>query len=325
MLSISRSPLRVSLFGGGSDIEDYYKKHVGEVLSFSINKYVYVAINDKFEDGIRLSYSKTENVQNSFQLEHQICRNLLPIYNINSGIEIVTIADVPSRGSGLASSSAFTAALMANLNFRNKITKSKYELAKSVCDFEIVQMNSPIGKQDQYATVFGGLNKIKFYRSGKVLVSDIKLKPDAQLKLEKSILLVHTSIDRDASEILKSQNMEPKNLDELEEKKHKLVDMISRGINFIEESDFKKLGRLLSESWEIKKSLGKNISNDEIDQIYQKGLDLGAFGGKLLGAGAGGFMLFVCPSGRRAEIAEKLGLRYFCPKLEFEGTKVVNF
>jgi D-glycero-alpha-D-manno-heptose-7-phosphate kinase len=125
MLSVSRSPLRVSLFGGGSDIEDYYRKHAGEVLSFSINKYVYVAINDKFEDGIRLSYSKTENVQNPFQLEHQICRNLLPIYNVNSGIEIVTIADVPSRGSGLASSSAFTAALMANLNFRNKIKKSK--------------------------------------------------------------------------------------------------------------------------------------------------------------------------------------------------------
>jgi len=293
MLSVSRSPLRVSLFGGGSDIEDYYRKHAGEVLSFSINKYVYVAINDKFEDGIRLSYSKTENVQNPFQLEHQICRNLLPIYNVNSGIEIVTIADVPSRGSGLASSSAFTAALMANLNFRNKIKKSKYELAKSVCDFEIVQMNSPIGKQDQYATVFGGINKIKFYRSGKVLVSGIELKPDAQLKLEKSILLVHTSIDRDASEILKNQKMEPINLDEQEEKKHKLVDMISRGMNFIEKSDFQKLGKLLSESWEIKKSLGKNISNHEIDQIYQKGLDLGAFGGKLLGAGAGGFMLFV--------------------------------
>lgn len=326
MLTISRSPLRVSLFGGGSDFESYYSNHGGRVLSFAINKYVYTAINSKFREGIRFSYSKTENVLKANQIEHQICRLVLEEYGIETGIEIVTIADVSSKGTGLGSSSAFTASLVANLNYRDEKILNKQELAEIVCNIEINLHNSPIGKQDQYASVLGGINILNFDRLGQVSYEKISVSDTSREILESSLLLVHTEMDRSTDDVLKLQHTSATNdIQEYNSKIDKMVNMINEAKEFVVNAQIEKLGRLLNESWQIKKSLSTKTTNQRIDEIYDKGIESGSFGGKLLGAGSGGFILFVCPPGKRDDIAKNIGMDFLTPKIDFEGTKILEY
>jgi D-glycero-alpha-D-manno-heptose-7-phosphate kinase len=305
--------------GGGSDLESHFKHHGGSVVSFAINKYVFTSINSKFLDGIRFAYSETENVSNCLELKHNIAREALSILLPDSNLEIATIADVPAKGTGLASSSAFTASFVSALLRYKQISLAKHQLAELVCDIEINLVKSPIGKQDQYATVFGGINKIVFPKEGAIDVKKIDITFEARRKFEEHLLIVHTGIDRNTNdtifEISKSNN------------KNELLSLMSEmcdeTIKCLLSKNFVALGELINYSWELKKKLSPGVTNDKVDAAIAEGISLGAYGGKLLGAGSGGFILFICPPDKKELIVQNLALRPLICQIEFEGTKIV--
>lgn len=324
MLILTKSPLRVSLTGGGTDFKDYYEKFEGHVISFAIQQYVYITLNKRFLDGIRFAYSKTEIVESSKDLEHNICREVLQNFSINSGLEIATVADVPSRGTGLASSSAFTSALVKAISEYLGVETTKEQLAQQVCELEIEKVKARIGKQDQYASVYGGLNSIKFLKNEKVEVDPINIEEGDLNLFESSIALVYTGISRDAGKIISEQLNEGNyDLNKYYEKMHKIKEYSSQIQKLLLNMELQSLGKILSESWEVKRSLSDNTSNSIIDEIHSKAIGLGAFGGKLLGAGGGGFILLICPPDRRKNILEKLDCKYILPKLDFDGTSLI--
>jgi D-glycero-alpha-D-manno-heptose-7-phosphate kinase len=292
---ISRAPFRVSLCGGGSDIPSFYEKYGGCVLSTSIRKYVYLAINKAFnKDSITLKYSKTEVVNDPAKIEHRIFRQVLTDFGIK-GIEITSMADIPS-GTGLGSSSSFTVALLKLLYTWTERSVSTYKLAKEACDVEINQLGNPIGKQDQFAAAFGGLKYYEFCPDGFVKVEPVIMKHESYQKLQDNLLMFYTGDVRDANAILAK---ETKNLasdqDKIEATK-RLCLMTRTLKERLEGNDIDALGPILGESWAIKKSLAAGISNPTIDESYEKAIKAGATGGKLLGAGGGGFLLFYVPS-----------------------------
>jgi D-glycero-alpha-D-manno-heptose-7-phosphate kinase len=314
----------VSLTGGGTDFKDYYEKYEGHVVSFAIQQYVYITLNKRFLDGIRFAYSKTEIVENSKELDHNICREVLQTFSINSGLEIATVADVPSRGTGLASSSAFTSALIKAVSEYQGIEITKDQLAQQVCELEIDKVKAPIGKQDQYASVFGGLNSIKFLKNEKVEVNPINIEEGDLNLFESSIALVYTGLSRDAGKIISEQLNEGNNdLVGYYEKMHRIKDYSNEIQDLLMNMDLQSIGNILNESWDIKRSLSDNTSNSIIDDIYSKAISLGAFGGKLLGAGGGGFILLICPPDRRKSLLEKLGCKFILPKIDFDGTSLI--
>jgi len=316
---ITRSPLRVSLMGGGSDLQSHFKQHGGSVVSFTINKYVFTSINSKFLDGIRFAYSETENVSNYLELKHNIARETLSILLPDSNLEIATIADVPAKGTGLASSSAFTASFVSALFRYKQISVSKHQLAELVCDIEINRVKSPIGKQDQYATVFGGINKIVFPKEGDIDVKKINISSEARTRFEEHLLIVHTGIDRNTNETI-FEISKGNNKSEL---LSLMSEMCDETIKCLHSKNFVALGKLINYSWELKKKLSLGVSNDKVDAAIAAGISLGAYGGKLLGAGSGGFILFICPPDRKELIVQNLALRPLICQIEFEGTKIV--
>lgn len=321
---IARSPLRVSLAGGGSDFPDYYLRNEGNVVSFAINKYVYVNLNKKFTKGIRFAYSTTENVDSAIEIVHPLFKQSLLKLKIEDDIEVTTIADVPAKGTGLASSSAFTAALLMVLKKYNNLRITKSELAELVCEIEIEKVKSPIGKQDQFATVYGGLNQIQFHTNGKVSVIPIELELEIRNNFEDSILLLHTGLDRDTNETLKNRKLSLKS-----DKKYfeletgKLKEISYKIIPLLRDGNLKSVGELITESWMIKKNLYNSAANDYIDGFLNRGLESGAYGGKLLGAGNGGFIFLICPPDKKANVINNLGLQVLNAKLDFEGSKIV--
>jgi D-glycero-alpha-D-manno-heptose-7-phosphate kinase len=321
---VTRSPLRVSLAGGGSDFPDYYLKNAGSVVSFAINKYVYVNLNKKFTKGIRFAYSITENVDSVSEIEHPLFKQCLLKLNINDDIEVTTIADVPAKGTGLASSSAFTAALLIALHKYNDRQITKSELAELVCEIEIEKVKSPIGKQDQFASVYGGLNQIQFNTNGMVSVIPIELDLENRNKFEDSILLLHTGLDRDTNEALKNRKLSI-NSDEkfFELETGRLKDLSYKIIPLLRDGNLKSVGELITESWMIKKNLYNSAANEYIDWFLNRGLESGAYGGKLLGAGDGGFIFMICPPDKKAKVINNLGLQVLNAKMDFEGSKVV--
>lgn len=321
MLISTKSPLRVSLTGGGTDFKNYYEKFEGHVISFAIQKYVYINLNKRFMDGIRFSYSITENVEKTNDLQHNICREVLRKFFIENGIEIGTIADVPSKGTGLASSSAFTSALIKAVEIYLDLKISKEQLAQLVCELEIVKLKSPIGKQDQYATVYGGLNSIKFLKNEDVIVKPLNINEESLNLFESSISLIYTGFDRDASKIL-SQQLNFINQKEYYTKMHEIKSFSIEMESLLSKMDLKNIGQLLNESWKIKRSLSPIVTNSAIDEIYLKSLSLGCYGGKLLGAGGGGFILLISPPEMRYDILKNLGLKFILPKIDFFGTSL---
>lgn len=292
---ISRAPFRVSFCGGGSDIPSFYEKYGGCVLSTSIRKYVYLAINKAFnKDTITLKYSKTEVVTDPDKIEHRIFRQVLKDFG-TKGIEITSMADIPS-GTGLGSSSSFTVALLKLLYTWNEHSASAYKIAKEACDVEIVELHNPIGKQDQFAAAFGGLKFYEFCPDGFVRVEPVIMRHESYQKLQNNLLMFYTGDVRDANQIL---GIETRNLADdaakIESTK-KLCAMTRELKTRLEDNDVDALGPVLAESWEIKKSLAQGISNPAIDAAYEKGMRAGATGGKLLGAGGGGFLLFYVPT-----------------------------
>lgn len=321
---ISRAPLRVSFCGGGSDIAAFYKQFGGCVLSCSIRKYVYVALHPSFnKQTITLKYSKTEEVGDFDEIEHKYFKVMLKDYDIK-GVEITSMADIPA-GTGLGSSSAFTVAVLKALKAYKKKSYSTYALACEACDVEINKAGSPIGKQDQFASAFGGLNFIAFHKDGKVTVEPLMISGDGEERLQNNLMMFYTGLTHDANKILSEQT---KNIASKEDKiqaQLKLCDMAKDLKQHFEEGDVDYLGKILKESWEIKKSLSSGITNPLIDGIYDKAINAGADGGKLLGAGGGGFMLFyVRPEYQQAvreALKDYLEVEF---KIDYEGATIIH-
>lgn len=320
---ITRTPFRISFVGGGSDMEQFYAHHPGAVLSTSINKYMYISSHRYFEqDKIRVKYSQTETVSKANELQHPIFRTALKQFNIEGGIEISSIADVPS-GTGMGSSSSFTVGLLHNLYTWNGQFASKELLAAGACDIEINQLNEPIGKQDQYAAAYGGLNVIRFQTNGSVLVEPLHIKRETYQKLEENLIMFYYGNQRSASSILAEQ----KNNVSQQDKQRNLIQMVAL-VDELKESlyrnDLRSFGKILHQNWLLKKELASQISNKEIDDIYELALKNGALGGKLLGAGGGGFLLFYCEKEQQIALIKALHrLSYFPFRFDQEGSKII--
>ena len=292
---ISRAPFRVSFAGGGTDIPSFYEKHGGCVLSTTIKKYVYLTIHPAFNrDDISLKYSKTENVHNYKEIEHKIFHEAFRRFNI-SGVEIASMADV-TAGTGLGSSSTFTVALLKLLYTYENRYVSTYHIAKEACEIEIEDLGNPIGKQDQFAAAFGGLRFYEFMPNGFVKIEPIVMKKESYKKLEENCLMFYTGLKHDASKILKEQKDNVERDSKKEEVLLKMCDLARELKTHFEQNDVDFLGECLSKGWQLKKQMASSISQTAIDELYELGINNGATGGKLLGAGGGGFLLFYVPT-----------------------------
>jgi D-glycero-alpha-D-manno-heptose-7-phosphate kinase len=288
---VSKTPLRMSYVGGGSDLPSFYREEIGAVLSTSIDKYIYVAVNRKFDGKIRLSYSKTEEVDHPAEIEHPLVREALEMLSIGGGIEIASMADIPSRGSGLGSSSSFTVALLNALYaFKNQYA-SKEALAKQSCEIEIDRCGEPIGKQDQYAAAYGGLNLIRFHPDESVSVDPVICSPDVIKRIDDSTLVFFTGRTRSASAVLKNQS-DAMRLENRRILMRRMVELAFELKKELESGDVENFGSILDENWSLKAQLTSGITDPQIDEWYRKGIQAGASGGKLLGAGNGGFIMF---------------------------------
>jgi len=292
---VSKTPLRMSFVGGGSDLPSYYRDEVGAVLSTSIDKYMYICVNKKFDGRIRVSYTRTEDVEHRQQVEHPLVREALALVGIDGGIEIASMADIPSSGSGLGSSSTYTVGLLNALYAYQNLFASKEKLARQACEIEIDRCGEPIGKQDQYAAAYGGLNLIRFHADESVSVDPVICKPELLQDMEESTLVFFTGRTRSASAILVNQSAAMKSLDR-RALMRRMVALAFEMKQQLESGTLEHLGELLDENWCLKAQLTASISDPQIDAWYAKGIANGALGGKLLGAGNGGFMMFYAPN-----------------------------
>lgn len=323
---VTRTPLRVSFVGGGSDIPAHYQKHGGAVISASISKYIFVTVNKKFDNNIRLSYSLTETVDTVSSIKHNLVRNILEKIKIDGGLEITSIADIPSQGSGLGSSSAFTIGLLHVLHAYQGRYRSQEELAVEACEIEIDICGEPIGKQDQYATALGGMNLIRFNPDDTVTAEPIIFPAGFRNEFQNSMLLFYTGITRSASDVLQQQSIDIKSDTEKTKLICRMADMTSEFRGAIFEANIEWIGNLLHEAWLLKSSISDGISNNEIDEMYHLARDNGAFGGKLLGAGGGGFLLICAPTHKHSKIREALSkYRVFPFKFDWVGSTVVYY
>jgi D-glycero-alpha-D-manno-heptose-7-phosphate kinase len=290
LMIISRTPVRVSFCGGGTDVDWFStsSEKGGMVTSLAIDRYIHVIVNRRFDERIRLSYSKLEVVDNFEDLEHELVRESMRITGVTSGVEITTIADIPSRGTGLGSSSAVTVGLLNALHCFAGRNVSSSQLASEACEIEIKILGQPIGRQDQYAAAFGGINSIKFCSDGNVIVDPINISEKIQSNISDEFTLIFTGQNRSASAVLLNSEEEGKsaidNLIRIREQADEARDFLSSG-------DLSKLGLLLNEAWSMKRGISSNVSNDFLDEMYSQIMSTGANGAKLLGAGGGGFFL----------------------------------
>lgn len=321
---VSKTPLRMSFIGGGSDLPAYYIKNKGAVISTSIKKYVYIALHPKFDNKFRLSYSKTEDVTDIKDIEHPLFRETLDFFEIKNGLEISSMADIPSKGSGLGSSSSFTVGLLNALYAYKNINPTKSMLAEQACNIEIIRCGEKIGKQDQYAASFGGLNLIEFNQNGSVDVNPLNADIEFIDEFEKNIIVFFTGITRKASSILVQQSKNIKNSDTKTKILEKMVDLCYVFKNEVENNDIKNLGKILDENWNLKKSLVEKITNPTIEEIYSIAKNNGAAGGKLLGAGNGGFVMFIANPKYHNQIRNKLSnLKEVNFKFDSFGSEII--
>ena len=301
---ISQTPYRVSFAGGGTDLPAFYRREFGAVLSTTIDQHIYVTIHRRFEQTIRVSYSRTEVASTLDEVQHELVREAMRRVQIDEPLEITTIGDVPS-GTGMGSSSSLTVGLLAALyGYRNQVVSSRH-LAEQSCQIEIDTLGKPIGRQDQYAAAFGGLNYIRFNPDDTVDVEPVPYRPETMVELERHILLVYTGQTRDANQILERQSGATADRMDVLRSMRDLAQEMRNAL--VGAGDLDQFAALLHEGWELKRSLGCGISNDQVNQWYQAARRAGAVGGKLLGAGGGGFLLLVAPPWRHRAIREALG------------------
>lgn len=323
---ISRTPLRMSFVGGGSDLPSFYLKHGGAVLSTTIDKYIYINVNKKFDNGIRIAYSKTEEVESILNIEHKLVKATMELLEISGGIEITSIADIPSKGTGLGSSSSFTIGLLNALNaFKGNFSSCEF-LGEQSCKIEIDICGEPIGKQDQYAAAFGGFNLIEFNKNGEVLVKPIITKKETLQEIEQNLLVFYTGLTRNASSILKEQNDGINNDDRKVTNLLKMVDLTYLLYEEIQNNNTRVFGEILNENWELKKELSNGISNKFIDDCYNSAMSAGALGGKILGAGAGGFLLFYVEKKNQKSVINSLSnLKQVNLSFENNGSQIIFY
>lgn len=318
---LSRTPLRVSLFGGGSDMPEFFTQSPGAVVSFCINKYIYVGVNEKFDGRTRVSYSRTETVGDPAELEHDLVREALKFFQLK-GLEITSISDIPGEGSGLGSSSAFTVGLVAALNhYLHNIDPHPSVYAQMAYHIERERCGHPVGKQDHYASAHGGLKFYQFNQDGTVNADPIKLTKTLRTWLESCVMLFWTGRTRRANIILKQQAFGFANESRLNFGKY-LVEYAREVRLLLEDEKLESLGELLDGAWQYKKNLA-SVSNDEIDILYARARSAGAEGGKLCGAGGGGFLMLVAKPENQSAIEEAICLRRVPFKVEERGSQVV--
>lgn len=303
---ISKTPMRLSFAGGGSDLPAYYQQAGGAVVSTAINKYVFLCVNRAFDDTIRISYSKTEEAKRVADIEHKLFRAALTKLGIENGIEIASIADIPSRGSGLGSSSAFTVGLLHALHAFNGDYRTKEELAREACEIEIDICGEPIGKQDQYGAAVGGLKLIRFHPDGAVDVEPITMPGDTLLQLEASMMMFYTGVVRSASAILSEQTKAVATDVAKQANTKRMVDMAYELHGELSRGHFAAIGESMHEGWLLKKTLAAGVSTPFLDEAYDAARAAGATGGKLLGAGGGGFLVFTVPEAKRPAVRTAL-------------------
>lgn len=318
-----RTPLRISFAGGGSDIPAFYEKHGGCVLSTTIDKYVYLSMHPTFMgENTILKYSKSEITDDISKIDHRIFRQVLTDMDIKN-VEIDSQADIPA-GTGLGSSSSFTVCLLHLLNaYKGKLSSKEY-LAREACNVEINKLGEPIGKQDQYAAAYGGLNFYKFNKNGEVYVEPILLNFDERKELQSNLIMFYTGMTRSASNILKEQKANVVSQSDKEKNQIEMCKLAERLKDELTKRNFDALGEILHEGWMLKKSLASSISNPEIDVYYEKAMKAGALGGKLLGAGGGGFLLFYVKPDKRQDVIDALSeLRTLNFKFDTKGSCIL--
>lgn len=317
---ITRTPLRVSFAGGGTDICDCYKTNGGAVVSAAVNKYIYITVNKKFDNNIRVSYSKIEVVPTVEELRHDIVRECLKLAGITGGIEVTSISDIPS-GTGLGTSSAFTVGVLNALFYYTGQSLTPKQLSELACKVEIDILGHPIGKQDQYASAYGGLNYFEFNPDDTVERRKITLSDTDVKKLESSLMLFYTGIKRSADEVLIEQKHNtPAKLDSLRCMKSLADEMYTE---LSEKGLTPFFGKAISLGWEKKRELASSITSSEIDEKYVAGMNAGAAGGKLLGAGGGGFLLFYCEEQYQEQVRRAVNLPQTPFRIETLGSTVV--
>ena len=323
---ITRTPLRISFVGGGTDLREYYKKETGTVLNTGINKYVYVILKKQIgivEHKYRINWSQVEFKNDIDEINHPIVREVLRMFEIDFPIEITTIADIPA-GTGLGSSSSFCVGLIHAVTTMIGLKKTKYELATLAAEVEVDILKRSMGKQDHFPAAYGNLNIIKFLADERVEVEPVLCNKEKISQLENNLMLFYTFQSRDASKVLKSQIEETNNkFDVLTEMKN-LAAPLSKCLS--EDRSLDEFGKLLHQNWILKQSLTKQISNKEIEKYYQLGLDSGAIGGKLLGAGGGGFLLFyVRPEKKESLISALSELYPLSIKFDTSGSRMTYY
>jgi D-glycero-alpha-D-manno-heptose-7-phosphate kinase len=318
---ITQTPLRIGLVGGGTDLPGYYTEYGGRVLNAALDKYVYVIVKQRFDDDIYVNYSRKEIVSRAEDLEHELVREAMLMTGVTSGVEITTLADIPSAGSGLGSSSAVTVGLLHALFAYRGHQVAAVELAERACEIEIERCGKPIGKQDQYIAAFGGIRDIRFGPGEEVVAEELGLPAAERRALQQQIMLFYTGLTRSATPILAEQTA---NVGSTKTQLDRLRDLAGFAVDRLREGDVDGVGKALRESWEAKRQLASGVSNGQIDSAVARAVDAGASGAKLTGAGGGGFLLVICPPERQRAVREALTeLREFPVGLDHLGSRVV--
>jgi D-glycero-alpha-D-manno-heptose-7-phosphate kinase len=323
---VSRAPVRFSLGGGGTDLPSYSKIHGGFLVAAAIDKYVYVCANRRFYPSIRLAYSQTEIVESVDQIQHRIFKEALRLTGIERGIELVSVGDVPSN-SGLGSSSTFTVALLNALHAFKREFVSSQHLAEEACRIEIDILGEPIGKQDQYIAAYGGVTALTFNTDGSVHAERIAVKDEVLDELESNLVIFYTGIERSASQVLSQQKATiSSNKDSAVERMHRIKQLGYETKKLLLEGNIDVYGELLHEHWTNKRKLASNMTDSTIDEHYETAQKAGAIGGKLMGAGGGGFFMFYVRPAERRHVYESLiakGLKPLRFRFDHDGAKLV--
>ena len=318
---ITQTPLRIGLLGGGTDLPGFYREHGGRVLNCAIDKYIYVIVNQRFDDDIYVNYSRKEIVSRVDDLEHELVREAMRMTGVAGGVEITTLADIPSTGSGLGSSSAVTVGLLHALSVYQGRHMTAEKLAEQACAIEIECCGKPIGKQDQYIAAMGGIRDIRFGPGEEVVVGELMLPAATRRALQRQIMLFYTGVTRSADPILAEQNA---NIKAVSSQLDLMRDLAGFAVDRLRDDDVDAIGAAVRESWEVKRKLASGVSNGQIDAAVRRALDAGASGVKLTGAGGGGFLLVICPIEQQHAVRQSLAdMRELPVKLDRLGSRVV--
>jgi D-glycero-alpha-D-manno-heptose-7-phosphate kinase len=319
---ITQTPLRIGLLGGGTDLPDYYREHGGRVLNCAIDKYIYVIVKQRFDDDIYVNYSKKEIVSRVEDLEHELVREAMWMTGVMNGVEITTLADIPSAGgSGLGSSSAVTVGLLQALFAYRGRQVTAEELADRACAIEIDRCGKPIGKQDQYIAAYGGIRDIRFGPGDQVMADELDLPLVIRRDLQRHIMLFYTGVTRSANSILAEQTA---NIKTSSDQLDLLSDLAGIATDRLRSGDVEAVGEAMRKGWEAKRQLATGISNAQVDDAVDRALGAGAIGAKLTGAGGGGFLLVMCPVERQRAVRESLAdMKELPVKLDRLGSRVV--